>query len=349
MLTIASLDGLRALAVLIVAVSHAGFGKIIPGGLGVTIFFFLSGFLITTLLMRERASNHRINVPAFYCRRFLRLFPPLAITLLLAYGLVLAGVLGGRATGFGFLAQLFYFANYYILLFNGGPNVPIGTGILWSLAVEEHYYILFPLLIVSCLKWSTAQRFSQILILLCVLALMWRIYLALQPSFNTDRAYYATDTRFDSIIFGAVLSVLKNPCAVAQPNESMDRTSWMWFGLGLLGIIFSIGFREAFFRDTFRYTVQGISLMPIFYFLIYRSGDPLFRPFNWRWVQSMGVYSYSIYLIHLIVISLLQEHLHLNEQRLLCLALALCIATAYAMLIDRFVDVPLQRVRARYR
>ena len=88
---IPSLDGLRAISILIVLVSHAGYGSVVPGGLGVTIFFFLSGYLITTLLMDERERLGRIHIGKFYLRRVLRLFPPLLVTLAVAYSLVWLG------------------------------------------------------------------------------------------------------------------------------------------------------------------------------------------------------------------------------------------------------------------
>src|SRR5215472_10698431 len=92
---IPSLNGLRAISISIVMVAHAGYGNVIPGGLGVTIFFFLSGYLITTLLMDEYDRSDRINIGKFYLRRIFRLFPPLLVTLIIAYSLEVLGLLDG--------------------------------------------------------------------------------------------------------------------------------------------------------------------------------------------------------------------------------------------------------------
>src|SRR5262252_10540591 len=92
---IPSLNGLRAISISIVLVAHAGYGNVIPGGLGVTIFFFLSGYLITTLLVDEHERSGRIDIGKFYLRRAFRLFPPLLLTLVIAYSLVLLGLLDG--------------------------------------------------------------------------------------------------------------------------------------------------------------------------------------------------------------------------------------------------------------
>src|SRR3954454_19397027 len=143
---IQSLDGIRAVSVLIVVLGHSGLQALIPGGFGVTIFFFLSGFLISTLMLAEHEGTGTLDVPSFYARRVFRLMPPLLLSLAIAYGLTSAGLLEGGMTGKGLAAQVLYFANYYGLFFDPGSTVPDGTGILWSLAVEEHFYIVYPLL-----------------------------------------------------------------------------------------------------------------------------------------------------------------------------------------------------------
>src|SRR4029077_12459985 len=155
---IPSLDGLRAISILIVLVSHAGYGTVVPGGLGVTIFFFLSGYLITTLLLDENKRSGRINIGKFYLRRVFRLFPPLLVTLVIAYSLVALGLLDGGISWAGVLAQLLYFANYYGLFFDPGNTTAAGTGILWSLAVEEHFYMVYPAVLVGLFALSLSGR-----------------------------------------------------------------------------------------------------------------------------------------------------------------------------------------------
>jgi peptidoglycan/LPS O-acetylase OafA/YrhL len=95
--TIPSLDGIRAISVLIVVLGHSGLGALVPGGLGVTIFFFLSGYLISTL-MAENQRTGGINILKFYVRRMLRLIPPLFVSLAIAYALTYAGLLSGGIT-----------------------------------------------------------------------------------------------------------------------------------------------------------------------------------------------------------------------------------------------------------
>ncbi len=137
---IPSLDGMRAVSVLMVFFAHAGLDHFIPGGFGVTIFFFLSGFLITTLLRAEFEKNHVISVKHFWLRRVLRIMPP--------FYLVLIATVISSAPGtldlFAVLAQFFNFTNYWVIVHGSNAGQPIGTGIFWSLAVEEHFYLIFP-------------------------------------------------------------------------------------------------------------------------------------------------------------------------------------------------------------
>src|SRR5215468_3120666 len=165
---IPSLNGLRAISISIVLVAHAGYGSVIPGGLGVTIFFFLSGYLITTLLMDERERSGRIHIGKFYLRRAFRLFPPLLVTLAIAYSLVILGLLDGGISWAGVLSQLLYFANYYSLFFDPGNTTAAGTGILWSLAVEEHFYMIYPAVLVGLLAlWLSRRRIAVALAIVC--------------------------------------------------------------------------------------------------------------------------------------------------------------------------------------
>src|SRR5712672_2112681 len=139
---IPSLDGVRAVAVGLVFFAHSGLEKIVPGGLGVTIFFVLSGYLISTLMRIEYAAERKIDYRGFYLRRFLRLMPPLAVVVLLT-SVFAAFALIDEFTPNGLFSVLFYYSNYFVIAhdFHG---LPAGASVVWSLAVEEHYYLLYP-------------------------------------------------------------------------------------------------------------------------------------------------------------------------------------------------------------
>src|SRR5258708_36060880 len=109
-------------------------------------------------MLAENERTGGINILRFYARRMFRLMPPLVLSLAIAYGLTFAGLLPGGITSAGLAAQLLYFANYYGLFFDPGNTIPDGTGILWSLAVEEHFYIFYPLFLTLLLGSALRPR-----------------------------------------------------------------------------------------------------------------------------------------------------------------------------------------------
>jgi peptidoglycan/LPS O-acetylase OafA/YrhL len=346
---IPSLDGIRAVSFLIVFVAHAGLGNVVPGGLGVTIFFFLSGYLITTLLRREYQRSGTISLLNFFKRRALRIFPPLYASLALAVVLTYVGVLptpfGNKALFF----QAIHLANYY-QLFGDGQAMPAGTGVLWSLAVEEHFYLGFPLL--ALLLFNAQRRSTRltwaawVLVLLCVLVFAWRWVLVSQWHVSSDRTYMGTDTRIESILWGCVLATYGNPMAVNDARLSV-RGTIIGACIGLASLVFSLVYRDPEFREVGRYTVQGLALIPLFYAAI--------RYPQWlchRWleipvVKYLGVRSYTLYLVHFQMI-LAIEHLLPQVPWIARGAIAFGLSVGLAELSFRFIEKPLADARKRF-
>lgn len=342
--SIPSLDGWRALAIIIVFFSHAGLGNIIPGGLGVTIFFFLSGFLITTLVSDEFNQKNKISIKNFYIRRAIRLAPPLFITLAVTYSLTYLGVLKGQTSWQGFFAQLFYFANYYTLFFDAGNTTPLGTGVFWSLAVEEHFYLIFPFVFASFYNSKNTRNIVCILVFLCILIFIWRYYLIAALHVDSSRTYYATDTRIDSIVYGCLLALYKNPKSTARLKPSLKIYFAIIVSIALLATTIII--RNLTFRETIRYSIQGVALAPLFYYSIVISKAAIFRPLNWRWMKVIGKYSYSIYLIHYILIN----NIDLGARfPFLSGLLILTISFFYAAFIDRYIDKYGRSIKTHFR
>jgi peptidoglycan/LPS O-acetylase OafA/YrhL len=347
---IPSLNGIRAISVLLVVLAHSGFGTIIPGGLGVTIFFFLSGYLITTLMVTESEHVGNIAVLSFYARRIFRLAPALVITLTIAYGLTYFGLLSGRISLEGLTAQLLYFTNYYALFLDPSNNVPSGTGILWSLAIEEHFYIVFPLLMTLFVKnaWRP-HTIGIVFIIACLVILAWRIHLVQSPQYFTERTYIASDTRIDSIIYGCLMAILINPLRVPNRTENMSLLQWTLFSIGIGFLLFSLIYRNPVFRETFRYSLQGIALMPIFYFAILFHDNAIFRHLNSVWAIRIGTYSYFIYLIHQIIIfAVIKNAPFVSNNSFVIFSATLIISIAYAAAIDSLVDPYFRQLRHKY-
>jgi peptidoglycan/LPS O-acetylase OafA/YrhL len=347
---IPSLDGIRTISVLLVVLGHSGLEALVPGGLGVTIFFFLSGYLISTLMLAEYDRTGGINILNFYARRVFRLMPPLFLSLAIAYGLTYAGLLSGRITNTGLAAQLFYFANYYGLFFDPGNTIPDGTGILWSLAVEEHFYIFYPLFMTLLLGSALRPRtIGTLLGIGCLVVLAWRIHLVLSPDFVPERTYYASDTRIDSIIYGCILAVVTNPVRQLHRSDAISIGQWAVLAAAVGTLLLTLLYRDPIFRETIRYSLQGLALVPLFYFAIRFADNQLFRHLNSPWAITLGTYSYAIYLIHYVVIRLIATNAPaIAAKSFILFPTALLISIAYAAAVDRFVDRYFRRLRRRY-
>jgi peptidoglycan/LPS O-acetylase OafA/YrhL len=346
-LHIPSLDGMRAISFLLVFVAHAGLGNLVPGGFGVTVFFFLSGYLITTLLRLEYLGTGRISLRDFYLRRALRILPPFYTVLLFALLLSLFRVLPGELEALPVVAQLAHFTNYWNV-FHGTAGQPAGTGVYWSLAVEEHFYLAFPFLFVVLQRLFPGRVRAQgkVLFALCAGILLWRLFLVLYLHSQSDRTYLASDTRIDSILFGCALALLANPM-LEEPSQTYRRV-WrnVFLPLGLAVLLFSFTYRAPWFRETLRYTLQGLALTPLFVVAMREPRLGPFRLLNLPAVRHIGVLSYSLYLVHHVVIYAVEAQLpeiHVVARGLLCLALSLVLAESVHRLIER----PCARLRRR--
>ena len=342
---IPSLDGIRAAAVMLVFLAHAGLNDRVPGNFGVTAFFFLSGYLITTLLRMEFDRTGGVSLRAFYLRRVLRIFPPMYIVLLAASALAIAGLIEGSVSVGGFAAQALYLSNYYIVQNGWWDGRAPGTWIYWSLAVEEHFYLVFPVVYIA-LRRFVSSRTRQMLILLglCGLVMAWRLALILLLGADHDRTYVASDTRVDSILFGCILAVYGNPVL----DETRIKSQWwkyLLFPVGLLGLLVSFLDTDPAFDDTVRYTLQGLSLVPLFVVAIRFPEWPLMRLLNLRPVRYVGVVSYSIYLMHPTILFAINQWTHWHP--LVVGVLSFGMTLGLATLMYRYVERPCGRLRKR--
>jgi peptidoglycan/LPS O-acetylase OafA/YrhL len=341
---IPSLDGLRTISFCIVFAAHAGLDYIVPGGFGVTVFFFLSGFLITTLLRLEFEKTQTVSVRNFFIRRALRILPPFYLLLLIASGLTALEILPGQLQPGAVLAQALHYANYRIV-YHGYEGFAAGTGVYWSLAVEEHFYLLFPFLYLGLRKLGLSARGQASLIVgMCLLILAWRCLLVYELKSTTERTYVASDTRFDSILFGCALAVFGSP--VLDPQAGSDA---LWqrvlLPLGVLGLLATFLIRNADFRETLRYTIQGISLIPVFVCAVrYPTWGPM-RVLNYRPVAFIGVLTFSLYLCHQVLLFLVRDHLEARLGLPASALIALALALAFAWLVQQTIERPFARLR----
>jgi peptidoglycan/LPS O-acetylase OafA/YrhL len=332
---IPSLDGIRAVAFALVFIAHASLSFEAFGAFGVSVFFFLSGFLITTLLRRENDRHGTISLRKFYFRRALRIGPPFYLTVIFILMLVEVGITDGRIEAGPIVAATAYGANYWEIF--KGFHIR-GFSPFWSLAVEEHFYLLYPLLFLFMNRAGMSYK-KQALLLggICGAVLTWRLALVLgMNEINEFRIMYGTDTRIDTILFGCILALAANPV--------MDHEAKPSFGLSFLGlsvVLFTAIYRGPLFRLTGRYTLQGIAFMPLFTFAIAKSGS-YFRWLNWGWVRFIGTLSYTLYLIHLTLLKTAQAHF---RPRAVSALIAIVASVLYAYSMYRVVEAPAAQLR----
>lgn len=333
---IPSLDGLRAVAILIVFIGHAGLPQLLRDMTGVTIFFFLSGYLITTRLARERNSKGSVNLLTFYKRRAFRILPAMYVVLALAIAISALGILPSTMTPLGAVISSLQFTNYWIIL-DGREQLPAAMNALWSLNVEEHFYFLFPLLFVAFSRWLSRRQ--QLIVLGVMLAafLIWRVTLASEFGAGFDRLYLATDTRADSILWGCLLAIGWNP-ATGRGFRGASRFAWVYFSVGV-ALMFAARVMPQMLSVTLGFTVEAVALMLIFTAVISAPETLFGRVLNWRPVAYLGTLSYALYLVHRPVLLLVEEYVPAPTVVIAVIAFIVALLASY--LTFRFIETPM--------
>jgi peptidoglycan/LPS O-acetylase OafA/YrhL len=343
---IPSLDGLRAVSIAIVFLSHAGLRGTVPGYFGVLVFFLLSGYLITTLLRLEFERNGTISLTAFYRRRLYRIWPPFYFFLAIATGVQVLTEVGGQKIDWQLVGlQAAHWANYAIISHGSQQGRAVGTFLYWSLAIEEHFYLIFPLLYLGMLKAGySRQKLANILLAICFAVLLWRCVLVFGMDANKIRIYVGTDARFDAILFGCWLAIAANPWL--DPPRVSDRIlNWVLVPMGFAVILLSFLPRELWFDQTFRYTLQTAGLIPVFIASVRCPNALPWKLLNYRAVRYVGVLSYSIYLCHATIIAWVRAWI--GGPKLFQSALVLILVLLISHTVHVLIEKPFARLRRR--
>jgi peptidoglycan/LPS O-acetylase OafA/YrhL len=343
----AHIDALRAFAVLLVVGAHAGLGSIIPGGSGVTIFFAISGFIITFLLLRERDRTGGFSARGFYRRRAVKIVPPLVLIIVLP---TLVYALFAPVDPMVVLAQVFFVFNWVQLA--GAEGVLPGSGVVWSLSIEEQFYLVFAVIWLFAVR----SRHWRAIITACaaagiVYSLAARMVLASDPGSST-RIYYGSDTRLDGIAWGVLAAVGYH---LWQERGSV-RKAWTrllasdWSLAGAVGLyVASLLIRDAQFQDTFRFSFQSVATCLVILYGLLPGQSALRRLFYsvsaTPLVSLIGLASYSIYLVHHVVNNALRDAIALPQ--VLEVAVLASIGVAAGILIYLKVEVPVHQWNAR--
>ncbi|MEQ1687237.1 MAG: acyltransferase [Sphingopyxis sp.] len=286
---ISELDGLRAVSVIFVMLVHATYGRLSGGFLGVDIFFVVSGFLITYLLIREREATGRVSLFHFYMRRVFRILPPLICAIILAMLLWNgADALRGRVV----TSALFFYANFL-------PAETLGNlGHTWSLAIEEQFYLAWPLLFTLIFARSRALLMA-IAVSIIVGSIAVRAYLVTQWG-DLNPLYTFTPARLDPIMLGCLLALGYGRTVNVMrraPDAAIRGMAWLSAGALIAALIFA---QRDFMQSTpiafFLFALAGASLVLTAPML--PAGDLLKASLNSPVMRYIGKRSYGLYLYH---------------------------------------------------
>ena len=294
------IQGLRAVAVGLVLLYHAGV-PLLPGGfVGVDVFFVISGFLITGLVVREVERTGRLSLRHFYARRAKRLLPATAVVFVTVAALTLLflPVTRWRDIAGDIAASSVYLVNWRLadrsVDYLAAESAASPLQHFWSLAVEEQFYIVWPLLIVALFwRWQRGSASRRLLLGLAVIAVpsfVWSVHLT---TANPGAAYFVTTTRLWEMAVGAVLAVVVVHADRLSPTA---RTVLGWGGLAAIGYA-ALTFDAS---TTFPGASALVPTLGAAAVLLAGSGDGRgeLRPLTAAPMQHVGAWSYSLYLWH---------------------------------------------------
>ncbi len=285
---IPKLDALRAISALLVMLYH--FGLPIPPGFGVLCFFVISGFLITWLLLAEHERTGNVSLKDFYARRSLRIFPAFYVEWLILTAIILIRhhlFMTGPA-----LSAFFYVSDYYVGLH---PLPETGYGFTWSLAVEEQFYLLWPLLFL----WLAPRRKRLLKTLAAIIGCIWVYRVVLwHAGVNQAYLYNVFECRADAILVGCGLAISLRSGYYLAIWRMLCR-HWLNLVVTVLALcsVLFVHMKGSMYRDTIGHAIEPLLIAVIIVQLL---GIEC-RALNWldaRPVRFLGQISYSTYLYH---------------------------------------------------
>ncbi|MDW4582218.1 acyltransferase family protein [Staphylococcus saprophyticus] len=343
------LDGLRAIAVIGIIIYHLNKQWLSGGFLGVDTFFVISGYLITSLLLFEYESTGVINLKQFWLRRIKRLIPAvlvLVVTVTLATLIFKPEqIISIKHDAF---AAIFYVSNWWYIAtdvnyFEQFAFMPLKH--LWSLAIEEQFYIVFPIVLIALLlkikKYRNVTLIFWIISLISLLLMVW----IPQPHMQHSRVYFGTDTRLQTMLLGVILAFIWPPFKLKQnPNPSLR---FIIDSIGAIGILIllllfiKVDDNSDWIYNGGFYLISGITLFVIIS-VVHPSGyfaKLIGNPF----FVYIGKRSYSLYLWHFPVISFLHSYYVEGQVPLYVYALDILLTIFFAEISYRFIETPFRK------
>ena len=353
---IPALDGIRGISAFLVFCSHAGLLPRQYGALGVAIFFVLSGFLITWLLLKENAATGTVSLKGFYIRRTLRIFPAFYVFWFLCIGAaLLTGAAVNRAE---VMSSFLYVGDYYNGFKQILPRGPKGImGMTWSLGVEEKFYLIWPWVFVKFR--NDLPKLLKMVSAGIGLVWIYRIFICLLGISPVDYLRYAFESRIDNIMFGCLLAITIKAGLFQKTLSRVTNVAWLPIIVATC-LAASVWLEESAgppFHYLVGMTLDAILITLLLAQLIALSGTRL-----WSWLETpplrfAGRISYSVYLYHFTVIALVRNYMansRWSVQVIAAFGLTLLLATLsyklverpFLLLKDRFTVKPVAKLEA---
>jgi peptidoglycan/LPS O-acetylase OafA/YrhL len=334
-----SLDGVRAFAVLLVAGVHTHPRLVPAGSIGVDIFFVLSGFLITTLLVEELDGRGRVSIWRFYMRRALRLLP--ALFGLLAAVTAWALVVASPDTRHNALREVLAAASYTRNL-TWWADVP-GTllGHTWSLALEEQFYLVWPALLVLLLRPRRSGTTPAIVFLVSFVTIsVLRISGVVGPA-------GLFIGRPDALLLGAAIALLRRDFPGRWVRPAAVSSAGVAIGVGTAGLVGIAAWDAGDDAFGLGYTLAALAAATLVYGLVVLDEQGPSRIFAWPPAVAFGRVSYGFYLWHLPVLRWTDDRLT-GDPAVVRIAIGLALALGATLLSYRLLEEPALRLKARF-
>ncbi|MFT4122951.1 MAG: acyltransferase [Microbacteriaceae bacterium] len=348
----AHIDALRAFAVALVIIEHSGISKS-PGDGGVTLFFTISGFIITYLLLREREKTGQFGIGSFYTKRLLKIFPPFLVAILLP---TLIYSLSNKLDITAVATQVLFSFNWYMIFVRDWTAAVLpGTGILWSLAIEEQFYIVLALIWILVARRNSAVRsLVTVAVTGLVIAEASRVFglTMLTGDFARSFLLRSTTTRMDAILFGVLIAVAYlriNAGGLVRLRHVVGQSAIPYIcviAFPLLSFLRDESWGEFLLRPVLTAIVAALFIL---YGLLAEETRTLSlfrRVVEVRWIQYFGLASYSLYLTSDPLVTALRPYLTgLPFLAKFILGIVICVVPG--LLLYRFVEIPVLTLRKR--
>ncbi|MCE5594775.1 acetyltransferase [Staphylococcus pseudintermedius] len=343
------LDGVRAVAVIAIIIYHLNPQWLSGGFLGVDTFFVISGYLITSLLLTEYHNTGKIELMSFWLRRVKRLIPAV---LFLVMGVIVLSLIfmpteiqKVRADS---IAAIFYVSNWWYIMqnvdyFEQFAVQPLKH--LWSLAIEEQFYLVFPIVLLSLLSFIRRLKSIRIIFLILLVISMIAMMVLYVPNENVARVYFGTDTRIQTLLMGVLLALVWPPFQLKAKVNRQMRTMIDTAGVVGLAILFicfkfvsetnSILYYGGFFLiSTVTLLVIASSVHPSGYFAKFL-GNKVFT--------FIGSRSYSLYLWHYPIIVLIHHQFVQGQIPPLVYVVEILLMVLMAEFSYKFIEQPFRK------